>query len=95
MVAPAAAPPATPPAPAVAAPAAIWLVTLWATAVQAMVPIAASPIAPPICWPTLNRLDATPASWGATCETTVRVIGTNIRPMPTLTSSMPGSRLGQ
>src|SRR6185437_7046334 len=45
--------------------AATWVLTLFATAVQAMVPSSASPIAPPTCWAVLRRLEATPESCSA------------------------------
>ena len=75
--------------------AAIWSFTLCATEVQATVPIAATPIEPPTCWPMLSRLDAAPASSFLTCKTTISVSGTNMRPMPTLSSYMGASRLVQ
>jgi hypothetical protein len=90
-------PPAPVAAPAAAAPAplasCVW--TLFATAVQATVPMAARPIAPPICWPTLSTPEAAPCSSLRTCETTMSVIGTNMSPSPALTTSIGGSRFGQ
>src|SRR5690348_4230538 len=51
--------------------AATWVLTLFATAVQATVPSSASPIAPPTCWAVLSRLEATPESCSATlCRAT-------------------------
>src|SRR6201982_2107913 len=76
--------------------AATWVLTLFATAVQATVPSSASPIAPPTCWAVLSRLEATPESCSATLYRATRASGTNTRPSPSeLTSVGPRSLAGE
>src|SRR5690242_19014072 len=65
-----------------AAACATWVLTLFATVVQATVPSSASPIAPPTCWAVLSRLEATPESCSATLCRATRASGTNTRPTP-------------
>src|ERR1700760_5039947 len=75
-----------------AAAAASWVLTLFATAVQATVPSSASPIAPPTCWAVLSRLEATPESCSATLYRATRASGTNTRPSPNELTSVGPSR---
>src|SRR6266699_564924 len=72
--------------------AAVAFLRLSAAVVQAIVPSAASPIAPPTCWPVLSRLAATPACCSATLCRATRASGTNSRPSPEeVTSIGPSS----
>jgi hypothetical protein len=50
------------------------------TTVHATLPMTASPTAPPICWPALNMLEATPECSSAIPATRVMVSGTKISP---------------
>ena len=80
--------------PAAAVAWATWLRTLFATAVQVTVPSAASPIAPPTCWPVLSRLEATPESSSRTRVSATSESGTNSMPSPAeVTSIGPSSPL--
>src|SRR5215469_3057920 len=65
---------------------------LFATALQATVPSTASPSAPPICWPTLTRLEATPVSLSATLVSETTNSGAKISPRPAAVSNIGPSR---
>ena len=61
---------------------ATWWRVLLATVVQATVPRAARPIAPPTCWPVLSRLEARPESSSRTRDRATSESGTNSKPRP-------------
>jgi len=61
---------------------ATWLAASLRLAVPKTVTRMDSPREPPTCWVTFSRLEAAPASRGATPETATIVRGTNSRPMP-------------
>src|SRR5260370_26916535 len=71
---------------------ATWCLTLFDTTVQVTVPRAASPIAPPTCWPVLSRLDATPESSPRTLLSATSDSGTNSMPSPAEVTSIGPSR---
>ena len=77
---------------AAAAAWATWCLTLLDTAVQVTVPRAASPIAPPTCWPVLSRLEATPESSPRTRVSATSDSGTNSMPRLAEVTSMWPSR---